>query len=221
MHNSVIICTFAQILLPSSMLLIILLTQLLTLKQVNWANYPYCPATKVRVSCTNDNLILSWTVVEKNIRGTVTKDQGAIWEDSAVELFCLLPDGKHYTNFEFNCLGYCLSDIQVGMPDKNRISRTAEELAKIRRKASLGRDSIGIIEGETQWKLKVEIPLRFILDSSCWDEKGKLRKGTTIQCNFYKCADHSKTPHYITWSEVKTARPNFHKPEYFQKLRIK
>lgn len=203
------------------MLLILLLSHLLTLKQVNWADYPYCPNTKVRVTCTNDYLILSWKVREQNVCGTITNDQGPTYTDSAVEFFCLMPDGKHYTNFEFNCLGYCLSDIQTDMPDKNRLTRSAEEMALIKRKTSLGHDSIGVIEGVTRWKLRATIPLRYFLDESCWDEHGKLRRGTSIQCNFYKCADGSPTPHYVSWSEIKTPRPNFHTPGYFQKLRIK
>lgn len=203
------------------MLFILLLSQLLTLREVNWSDYPYCPDTQVRVSCTNEDLILSWTVRETNVRGTVTHDQGPIYQDSAVELFCLMPDGKHYTNFEFNCLGYCLSEIQTGMPDKNRITRSKEEMAQIKRHASLGRDSIGSIDGTTRWKLRVSIPLRFFLSHTCWDEKGKLRRGTTIECNLYKCADGSKTPHYVSWGAIPTERPNFHIPKYFQKLRIK
>lgn len=107
------------------------------------------------------------------------------------------------------------------MPDKNRKSRTKEELAQISRKASLGRDSIGVKEGETIWTLRVGIPLQFILGKECWNAEGKLRKGTVIKCNFYKCADRGKTPHYISWSPVRTPHPNFHSPKYFKELRLK
>jgi len=39
-----------------------------------------------------------------------------------------------------------------------------------------------------------------------------------LEGNFYKCADETSTPHYVSWSEISTAAPDFHKPEFFGEL---
>ena len=36
--------------------------------------------------------------------------------------------------------------------------------------------------------------------------------------NFYKCADGTDSPHYVSWSPIKTEKPNFHCPEFFGEL---
>lgn len=36
--------------------------------------------------------------------------------------------------------------------------------------------------------------------------------------NFYKGADGSATPHYVSWNPIQTANPDFHCPEYFGTL---
>jgi hypothetical protein len=33
--------------------------------------------------------------------------------------------------------------------------------------------------------------------------------------NFYKCADHTSHPHWLTWSPVDYPKPNFHLPKSF------
>jgi hypothetical protein len=33
--------------------------------------------------------------------------------------------------------------------------------------------------------------------------------------NFYKCGDDTSKRHYLSWNPVKTAKPDFHRPEYF------
>lgn len=198
-----------------------LILAILSLAQVNWPNtYPYCPSVQVEYHCSDDSLFLHWYVDETNVRATVTRDQGPVYTDSAVEFFCLLPDGKHYTNFEFNCLGYCLSDIQLGMYAHGRTHRSAEELAQIHRRPSLGRDSLGVLPDTTHWELETTIPLRWLLPESAWDKRGHLRKNTTLRCNFYKCSDRSASPHYLSYFPIATPKPNFHCPEYFQKIKL-
>lgn len=194
----------------------------LRLDCLNWAEtYPYRPDVSVEVRADNDSLYLHWFVTETSVRGTVTRDQGPMWEDSCVEFFCLLPDGKHYTNFEWNCLGYCLSDIQENKYDSNRVHRSPEQLASMPRRASLGRDSIGMMEGETHWELQTAVPLHWLLDDSCWNSRGQLKRGTTIRCNFYKCADRSATPHFVTWKPIRSPKPDFHCPQDFVLLRLR
>ncbi len=39
--------------------------------------------------------------------------------------------------------------------------------------------------------------------------------GVTWKANFYKCADKTSYPHWLTWNPVDHPSPNFHLPQYF------
>ena len=36
--------------------------------------------------------------------------------------------------------------------------------------------------------------------------------------NFYKCGDATLLPHYLSWSQIDTEQPDFHRPEFFGEL---
>jgi hypothetical protein len=36
--------------------------------------------------------------------------------------------------------------------------------------------------------------------------------------NFYKCADQTSHPHWLTWASVDYPQPKFHLPEFFGRL---
>jgi hypothetical protein len=38
--------------------------------------------------------------------------------------------------------------------------------------------------------------------------------------NFYKCGDHLKVPHFLSWNPIKTEKPDFHLPAFFGKMRF-
>ena len=44
------------------------------------------------------------------------------------------------------------------------------------------------------------------------------KSGVVWKANFYKIAENSTNPHYITWSVVENDKPDFHKPEFFGKI---
>ena len=81
----------------------------------------------------------------------------------------------------------------------------------IKRYASLGNSSFQAKSGIYEWKLTVEIPLFLI---------GVVPANLpeAIKANFYKCADETTTPHYLSWSLIATTEPDFHCPEYFGEL---
>ena len=39
--------------------------------------------------------------------------------------------------------------------------------------------------------------------------------GGIWRANFYKCADKTSHPHWLTWSVVDKPRPDFHVPQFF------
>jgi hypothetical protein len=40
----------------------------------------------------------------------------------------------------------------------------------------------------------------------------------TLRANFYKCGDGTSVPHYLSWNQVITETPDFHRPEFFGEI---
>jgi hypothetical protein len=67
----------------------------------------------------------------------------------------------------------------------------------------------------TTWTLEYRIPLVVLEKVS---SVTRPKHGAVWRANFYKCADKSSNPHWITWSPVENDKPNFHLPGYFGRL---
>jgi hypothetical protein len=39
-----------------------------------------------------------------------------------------------------------------------------------------------------------------------------------IMGNFYKCADETISPHYLSWNPIDAPAPDFHRPEFFGEI---
>ena len=42
--------------------------------------------------------------------------------------------------------------------------------------------------------------------------------GVSWRANFYKCADKTSHPHWLTWAEIDYPNPKFHLPDFFGRL---
>ena len=113
----------------------------------------------------------------------------------------------NYYNFEFNCIGTCDASYRESRDSKK--SLTPEEYASIRRFSSLPHVAFTEKLGVYSWELVVAIPFRLMgLDPDNLPEK--------IMGNFYKCADDTEFPHFVSWSPIDLPSPNFHCPEFFR-----
>ncbi len=182
----------------------------LSIDQINWQQqFPYKPLTSVMLAHTENTLYIKWHVNGIMLKAVYTEDNADVYKDSCVEFFCLLPDGKHYINLEFNCIGTCSAS--------RRLSRTEDvqhldkqELQQIKRYSSLGSRPFCEIDGQFTWDLCVAVPFSIL---------GIEPKSTrSIKCNFYKCADDTSAMHYLSWAPINTPSPDFHRPEFFQEL---
>lgn len=187
-----------------------------SLENAPWKEFPYKPDVQFRIAWSADNLLLKFNVKEREILGSFTKDLSDVYKDSCVEIF-LSPAGKdYYYNFEFNCLGTCLS--QKGSERASRVQLPQEVLDRIVRIPSLGRDPVhryheGLAEDAVTWSLMVIIPASaFIYDTI------DSFAGVRMEGNLYKCGDELETPHYLCWNRIDTESPDFHRPEYFGEL---
>jgi hypothetical protein len=65
-------------------------------------------------------------------------------------------------------------------------------------------------DDDIQWELTAAIPVSSFVHSSI-----SSLQGAGCNANFYKCGDLLSDPHFVAWSNIESAAPNFHLPEYF------
>ena len=180
---------------------------------VDWPNeFPYKPITSFYIARDKECLFINYFVKGNYLRAVNSTDNSPVWEDSCVEFFVQIPGEKYYYNFEFNCIGTALAARRTGREDAEHFS--ADKMAKIKRYSSVGNKPFCEMEGLFSWNLLVAIPFELIgLDG------GQLPE--SLSANFYKCADGSSLPHYLSWSPIPIEKPDFHRPDYFGELRFR
>ena len=176
--------------------------------QLNWEEFSYKPTTRFNLAHNGQYLYLLFNVDEKNVRATYVNDNDSVWEDSCVEAFISKEIGGEYFNFEFSCIGTALAGVGKHRSDRVRMDQSKTSL--IKREASLGKEIIGKENVDAQWWLLAQIPLVMV----------KVEKGQTIYCNFYKCGDKTKHPHFVSWKPIDTPSPDFHQPKFFGELKL-
>ena len=182
--------------------------------QVNWPeSFPEKPEVTVEVENSQDRLFLKWHVRGEQLRAVTTEDQGPVWEDSCVEFFCQVPGDPHYCNFETNCIGAMVGTRRLGKHEGIE-PFTPEEMAQIKRKCSFPREAFEEKDGLFEWTVELEIPLKLIFR----DKKPVFPQ--KLRANFYKCADKTKKPHYVSWQPIQLPTPNFHCPDFFGTIEL-
>ena len=177
-----------------------------SIDKLNWKDFPHKPDVKVYLGYCDFRLWLHYVVRNDFVRAVARIDQEPVWQDSCVEFF--MKQGDNYRNFEFNSLGVCLS--AVG-PNRNSRTRLAGEfMDQIMRFPSLTIETLPSEDVTTDWSLTVAIPLDLIGQKA----------GSEFTANFYKCGDKTKVPHYLSWSAIATATPDFHQPNYFAPVEL-
>ncbi|MDR1097651.1 MAG: hypothetical protein LBL57_05925, partial [Tannerella sp.] len=175
---------------------------------VNWKEYPYKPVVVFDIARGDRELYLHYFVRGLSLRAMADKDGEFVHPDSCVEFFMRRENDLSYTNFEFNCIGTCYA--ARGMNRNARTPFKPDEYKKIRRYTTVQCESFPEKKGIHAWDLTVAIPFELMgLDSSGLPD--------LIRGNFYKCADETSNPHYVTWSPIDLPSPDYHCPEHFGK----
>lgn len=181
------------------------------IKQINWPDdFPYAPKVTFKAAHNGKILFLDFHVDEEVTMAQVAEDNGEVWTDSAVEFFVTFDD-KGYYNFEFNCIGKALLGFRKVKPEAVHADPAVMEM--IRREPSLGGEPFVEKNIKGGWDLKVGIPMEAFFGHSF-----KTLDGLHARGNFYKCGDNLSKPHFLSWTPIDTAKPNFHMPEFFGRL---
>jgi hypothetical protein len=171
-----------------------------------WSKFPYKPEVAFSIAYNKEYIFLKYYVAEKQIRANANQINGPVWEDSCVEFFISLEEGGGYYNIEFNCIGTGL--IGYGKSRKERERLDPEVVNKVKT-MSVIRPSSNKIE----WELTLAIPTEVFIH-----QKHISLNNCKCRANFYKCGDKLDDPHFVTWSDIETTEPDFHRPEFFSTI---
>lgn len=176
---------------------------------LNWPEaFPYRPEVSLDIFHSSDALHLHFRVREQAVRAVCAADREPVWKDSCVEFFFAPREDGLYYNLECSCTGKLYLCIGEGRHDREFLPETA--YAGISRHPSLGTGPFGLLERPTSWELRLDIPAStFGLDTF---------DGLQARGNFYKCGDALPVPHFLSWAPIQTPAPDFHRPEFFDKL---
>ncbi len=186
---------------------------LVSLNYINWNNFPYKPEVKFRIAHTGDCIFLKFYVHEKNIRAKEINFNGNVYKDSCVEFFISPADDDNYYNFEFNCIG--IPHVGYGNGRHNRRLLPVEILQSVKIHSSLGTKPFDGKQGDFKWEMFIQIPVGCFIYDKIENLEGIEAKG-----NFYKCGDELAEPHFVTWNPIKTENPDYHRPEFFGKIKF-
>lgn len=174
------------------------------------------PETRVKLLYDKLNVYLIFNVRDRYVKAVAKELNGKVWMDSCVEFFFSPgPDTERgYFNFEANCKGVFLFEYHL----KNGAIKkfvSPEDCKKIKIAHSLKIDVEQEFSGPLEWSIEYCIPFAVLKKYMKVDEPGQ---GASWRANFYKCADKTSHPHWLTWAPVGYPEPKFHLPEFFGRL---
>ena len=176
---------------------------------VNWPEYPYAPEVRFHLAHSDKAIAVMFEVTEDHIKAVAMENNGPVWEDSCVEFFATMADGKRYINIEMNFAGTILVGKRLTKADAQHLSET--EIATIRRITSLPHEQIDSHqEGQSWWAIEI-IPYEIF---------GFDQKPDYLRANLYKCGDKCDQMHFLSWSPIPLPTPNFHCPDYFGEINL-
>ena len=127
---------------------------------------------------------------------------------------------KIYKDFQnknidkYSAVEILISIIENSDNEDERIE-CVENLKKIRVVSSLPKIVDPEIDKKITWQVTYSIPFSILNN---YHNLAKPGPGTIWRANFYKCADDTSYPHWLTWAPIDFPTPNFHVPEYFGEI---
>jgi len=162
------------------------------------------------ISHFNEGLRIQYFVTEPFLRVKKRKINGGVHKDNCVEFFLAFENESDYYNFEFNCLGSIKAGYGSGR--KNRTHLPPDVVRDIENSMAITLNNIN--DGKLiQWEITIILPLRIF----CFHNKPSF-SGLNCSANFAKCGDNLPSPHFLSWVNIISIKPDFHQPSCFGKL---
>lgn len=179
---------------------------------INWPDqYPYIPVTAADLAYSDTGLYCRFRSKGTGLLAQYSEDGSPVHNDSCVELFVQLPGDERYYNFEFNCIGTCDASHRLNRHESRPFTKAEYQL--IHRATSERNDVLfERPQGIHAFTVSIKIEYGVFGLSSVADLPDHLLM------NLYKCGDKTPRPHFASWQPIDTPEPDFHRPEYFQKV---
>ena len=180
-------------------------------------DYPeHFPNVHVKLAYDEQAIYIIYRVKDQFVLAETSEYQGSVYKDSCVEFFFTPGEdvSAGYFNLEMNCGGTALFHFQK-QPWTNVVPVSRADFDQIEVAHSMPKIVSPEIQDTLTWTLEYRIPFSFLHK---YTNAMIPAPGVKWRANFYKCADNSSHPHWLTWSPVQYNRPNFHLPEYFGEL---
>lgn len=176
------------------------------------------PRVALKLLYTDDGLFGRFSVDDCYVKSRAEKFQDSVCIDSCVESFIQPAAGKGYVNVEINCGGVFLAQhvvdptrVKYGFADYRPL--TEDDVAGLRTAATMPKINDPEITVPTHWEVGYFIPFRVYRITN---GQGIPQPGERWRGNFYKCADRTSHPHWLSWNPL--SRKNYHAPEDFGTL---
>jgi hypothetical protein len=171
------------------------------------------PDTQAKLLYDDNTLYVFFRVQDRYVRAVAETYHDAVCQDSCVEFFftCRQGSAQGYFNLEVNCGGTLLFHHQTAR-SKNQRQVAIEDCQRLQILPSLPKTIDPEITVPTVWTLKYALPVKILKKYATVETPAP---GVIWKANFYKCADKTSHPHWLTWNPVDHPGPNFHLPRYF------
>ena len=176
----------------------------------------HIPNVEFKLLYDLESIYIIFKVVDRYVKALSEGYQSSVCQDSCVEFFFTPQQdvGSGYFNLETNCGGTILMYHQVAR-NYCSIELSDDDLDQIQIASSLPKLITEEITQPITWTLEYKLPFSILAK---YTEVIKPARGVEWKANFYKCADRSSHPHWLTWSIVDLPKPDFHRPEFFGTL---
>ncbi|NQU42955.1 carbohydrate-binding family 9-like protein [bacterium] len=181
------------------------------------------PKVQAKLVYDPENLYVIFRVEDQYVKAVGEKDQDMVCNDSCTEFF-FTPDmdtGKGYFNIEMNCGGVMLFRYQIVEEDDTVTTRTPireEFTQRIERAHTMPKQVLEEIQEPTTWVVEYRVPIEILKP---YMEVQDPAPGVMWRANFYKCANKTSHPHWLTWAPIDWPTPKMHAPWFFGCLQFK
>ncbi len=174
------------------------------------------PFTQAKIAYDDKAIYIIFRVEDRYVKAVHSQNQDPVCRDSCVEFFFSPEEDVNdgYFNLEMNCGATMLFNHQIKR-QTDVVLISDSDIQKIKVAHSLPKIIEQEINKKITWVVEYRIPFSVIGNYQIFS---KPKAGTVWKANFYKCADGTSHPHWLTWAPVDYPRPNFHLPEYFGTL---
>jgi len=177
------------------------------IEKISWPPYSYKQNVSFAIAHNDDCIFLKYFVNENWIRAIYRDTHDPVYRDSCVESFISFDNNEEYYNLEFNCIGTCM--LGFGKQKSNRMLVPEEVVRNIKRQSIIKTTNVSNFT-VTNWELILIIPRDVFIYHSI-----STLKNRHCRANLFKCGDDLPEPHFLSWQQIESDSPDFHKPEFF------